>query len=239
MIYIAVEERLISEGWGGVPNKRKREPMLYHRFSMMSCVFAFSSILTVFPLESAHAGKITSVSAPLLAPLTIDEGNDDAIVTSNLTALSWDFVQSDSKPFDVSVSVENSPAGVGPVTEYLFFFSITAPDLNTWSGLEISLLSDTPIPGLDFDTPAIPAFIEPDFASFKTTTWEDTQLVWSGITVVVDPASGNFAIDVPNANSNYDFTIRFTPIPEPATALLLMLGMAAPLRRKTRVPTAA
>ena len=169
--------------------------------------------------------------SPTTAP-----GNDNSLSSPNLISLNWAFTA--IGPIDFVFTPDNAGDGAPNTTEYRFanveVHNMTAL---TWTGFQFQLGSTDGTgvfhPGstvVDFDTP------DKDPSPTSSTTFLSfshlaTTLAFSGGSVAPGPTVFvSFSIDVPDSLDS-PFTLRATPLgatpaPEPASLLLLGLGLA-------------
>lgn len=164
--------------------------------------------------------------------------------TTGVTIYKYDLVATSIGPIDVTYSTTNSSATSTP----RFFAGIVNSTGVQWSGFRLEVGTDSgsgfaPIPGVVFNDVRTTSLSKAKFTNKAPVTFTATTVPWSNFTgslgLVGNANTYIFRLDIPDATPDgYSFTIRQTPIPvpEPATAALLVISLAGasncwPLRR--------
>lgn len=188
--------------------------------------------------------------------LPVAPNNDDTVVASPNTISTGGFgTFLNAGGFGI-LDYEFNLAESGGTTEYLFTTNVVNNTGVAWTGFRFLLGFGTgadfvPVGagvGLDFDTPA--AGPAPTSTAFPLLSHQASRIDWSGATVnyLLGPGGAPFSsvfslsIDLPDGLAAYHpggvnrFTLRSLPtadaVPEPVTAALVALGLAAVVSRK-------
>ena len=207
---------------------------------LTALIFMFAVV--GLPSES-HAGRITliswfsgvgSVAGEFIGPL-VDPNNDDVVGDSPNILLVTQKSYDEVGPVDLEFTVVDS----GGTTEYTFEEGVYNGTGIPWSayrmelgfGVGASFTPSGPGDGLDFDATDFNS--PPDFSGsgyFTGYSWGEDELVAMG---GIFPVFGfptplyRFNIDVPDGITSFTIRQQPVPIPEPATALLVLLGLIA------------
>lgn len=211
-------------------------------------------LLVMSTLSASKAATIGGTNSFLLpgfstgsltAGLPVSPNNDNTAAASpNLISVSIFFNNGGIGPADLEFALTSSggtteyrvaPAGFGLVNNTGSPFTGFIAELGFGTGA--SFVRSGAGDDLDFDTPdRDPA---PTLPAFSTLTHDSDRLVWSAGAI---PSVGGFSIgmslDVPDGLSAVHpdglnrFTLRLTPVaesavPEPATSLLMVIGLSA------------
>ena len=216
------------------------------------CLLALASAFTL--CEPARAGTITAPGRTVLPGTSTGQigpfgsnpaPNNDGSSAPSPNLISYQVFANSSGRIEVEFMVANS----GGVTEYRVgqvLFNLTG---QSWAGYQFELgygvgadfVRSTAADGLgfDLDSPA-PAAGSPAFATVAQ--GQDTLAFSGGLVAGAGPLPMGFTINVPdglaawNPSGENRFTLVQLPVlaavPEPATALLLALGLALVGRRR-------
>lgn len=195
------------------------------------CEAGTISSITWFALPGFSTGSLN-------VPLPAAPNNDNTASSPNTIAFSIFFNSGGLGPADLEFGVANS----GGTTEYLATLSGFGLVNNTGIpftgflaqlgfGTGTAFVLSTEADALDFDT--LDRDPAPQSSSFPTLTHDPDTLHWSG--GVVPSPSGftlGFSFDVSDGLPSDRFTLRLTPladtaVPEPATSLLVLLGLSS------------
>ena len=219
---------------------------------MQTLFIACLSTLSVLAARPAHAGEIVGFGGafgPGLGSVVTPAWGTSDPSNDNVPGASLNALIISQKRFDnvaiidmvFSVSVGTPSATGSTTTEYQvreFVYNDTGVD---WTGHNVQLgygvgssfVLSTPGDGLDFDAPDVDSLFA--FGPYTTTTLGVDVMTMSGGTVAAgDFFVLEFAMDVPNLVGTSEFTIRqLVVVPEPGTAVLMMLGLSVLASRKS------
>ena len=223
----------------------------------LTMLFVSAALLMTLAMP-AQGGLISSVSTspssatngfPFANAFAPNNGNSTAPnFSDNIALLKLDFSQRNA--VDAIYSVDNSGTEAHPsgLTEYYLTGRIDNEGAKPWTGMRFQLgigggSAGAPsfpanLGGLDFDTPAkdrnvnlsVVSDVPPAIHEATLLSWPDTTLP-EGSSMTY-----NIAVHVPDSStgSGYNFTVRMTPLPEPASATLLLLGLGGLLTCRAR-----
>lgn len=205
-------------------------------------------VVSMFAL-SASGGTITtfnSASGPGLQSLSFNTFIVGTANNDNVVGASDNQIMINQKAFGTSeyIDMDFTVVASGGTTEYLLIEGLANNTSDTWTsyrielgfGLGASYVPSLPGDGLDFDSPdfdspaelAIPFFTDLVFG-------EDVITLETGSMGPLSFSNLVFSIDVPDGISS--FTIRQIPIviPEPSSAVLIVLGLMSLAIRGQRI----
>lgn len=211
---------------------------------LSSIVSLVALVLTVFAANS-EAGQINgvtwfsgvaSVAGESVAPAAaINNDNQVGLSPNQVYILQKDYHA--IGPVDIVLSVLPS----GGVTEYAVIEGVQNSTGIDWTSYHIELgfgtgagfVKSTAGDGLDFDAPDVDSdfFFNPG-PGFPTVNVTEDDIIASGGVVPYLAYAGNFVFHVDVPDGITEFTIRQSPvIPEPASAVMLILGGLLAMRR--------
>lgn len=198
--------------------------------------FAWAGVLPILGLATiAFGGTISDVKPPAnnASELALLNSNGGDTPGDSFNIWSWEVEFDGLSPVDIEVVVDNSDG----LTEYAVLNEIrrTSGEALLFPGFDLQILADDSAADLNFDVPNPDSPVEFDLVA--PSIHEPRLLRWSNIVANDSESNLKFHIDIPDFGSNatYSFILRYTPIPEPSSLLVLSTLMVFMARRSHSV----